>query len=221
MSMQKHGAQSTVTVFIVDDHQLFRQGLKLMLSSDPEFKVVGDTGDGRDGIRQIEKSKPDVAILDISMPGLGGLELAPRIKEVAPRTSIIMVSMYDNPNYVYQAFKVGCKGYVLKSDSTEELKRAIRMAARDETFLSPGISSDFINHLIDKVNASSGMDALLTRREYEVCRLMLQGRSTQQLAEDLCISPKTVRVHLANIMKKLSCQSRTELIIRLQEMEKF
>ncbi len=219
VKLMQPDSSDTIKVFVVDDHQLFREGLKLMLSDDPAIEVVGESGDGQESIRLIGQINPDVDILDIQMPGLGGLELAPRVKNVSPDTAILMVSMYDNPNYVYQAFKSGCKGYVLKSDSADELKRAIHLAARGKIYLSPGISSDFINHLIEMTNISSGADNLLTSREREICRLVVQGRTTQQLAEDLYISPKTVRVHIANIMKKLACQSRSELIIRLKEMD--
>ncbi len=217
--MKYDASNKHITVFIVDDHQLFRQGLKLMLSNEPNMEVIGECGDGRKAIQMIQKLKPDVTILDISMPGLGGLELVPRIKKTTPETEILMVSMYDNPNYVYQAFKAGCKGYVLKSDSSDELKRAIRIAARGESYISPGISSEFIKHMLNRAGTIEGSSSLLTSREQEICRLVLKGYGTQELAEVLFISPKTVRVHLANIMKKLSCKSRTELIIKLQEMQ--
>ncbi|MDH4321207.1 MAG: response regulator transcription factor [Desulfobulbaceae bacterium] len=208
-----------ITIVIVDDHLLFRQSLSTMLANIPEFEVVGATGDGRESLRLIDRLKPTVVILDISMPGLGGLDLAPRIRETGLPTEILMLSMHDNSNYVYRAFKAGCRGYVLKSDSSEELQRAIIAVAKKETYLSPGIASDFIDHLLARAEMGDSPASLLTPREQEICRLVAQGRTTDQLAADLCISPKTVRVHVANVMKKLSCQSRTELALRLQEMD--
>ena len=210
-----------ITIVIVDDHLLFRQSLTTMLANVGGLDVIGATGDGRESLRLIDRLQPKVAILDISMPGLGGLDLAPRIRESAPKTEILMLSMHDNSNYVYRAFKAGCRGYVLKSDSAEELQRAIMVVAQGETYLSPGIASEFIDHLLARAEMSDSPASLLTPREQEICRLVAQGRTTEQLAADLCISPKTVRVHVANVMKKLSCQSRTELALRLQEMERL
>lgn len=210
-----------ISIVIVDDHLLFRQSLTTMLANIPELEVIGATGDGRESLRLIDRLKPMVVILDISMPGLGGLDLAPRIREASPQTEVLMLSMHDNSNYVYRAFKAGCRGYVLKSDSADELHRAITVVARKETYLSPGIASEFIDHLLARAETGDSPASLLTPREQEICGLVAQGRTTDQLAADLCISPKTVRVHVANVMKKLSCQSRTELALRLQEMDKL
>ncbi len=211
----------SISIVIVDDHLLFRQSLTSMLANIPELEVVGTTGDGRESLRLIDRLSPTVVILDISMPGLGGLDLAPRIREVSPQSEILMLSMHDNSNYVYRAFKAGCRGYVLKSDSAEELHRAIIAVTKKETYLSPSIASEFIDHLLARSEMGDSPASLLTPREQEICRLVAQGRTTDQLAADLCISPKTVRVHVANVMKKLSCQSRTELALRLQEMDKL
>lgn len=219
--MTNDNIDQPIAIVIVDDHLLFRQSLTTMLSNIKGFEVVGATGDGRESLRLIDRLRPTIIILDISMPGLGGLDLAPRIREVSPGTEILILSMHDNSNYVYRAFKAGCRGYVLKSDSAEELQRAIISVAGKETYLSPGIASDFIDHLLARAETGDSPASLLTPREQEICHLVAQGRTTDQLAADLCISPKTVRVHVANVMKKLSCQSRTELALRLQEMEKL
>lgn len=209
-----------ISIVLVDDHLLFRQSIKVLLSDMPDFVVVGESGDGRESLLMIEKLQPSVVILDITMSGLGGLELAPGIKKIAPKAKTIMLTMHENPEYVYRAFKVGCQGYVLKSDSADDLAKAIKVVAKGETYLSPGITSDFISHLISKADAGDTSPSLLTPREQEVCSLVAQGRSTEQISADLFISPKTVRVHVANIMAKLSCKTRTELVLRLQEREK-
>jgi NarL family two-component system response regulator LiaR len=207
------------SVIIVDDHQLFRQSLKIMMSNWHNIKIVGETGDWQEGLRIVEKCQPDVAILDISMPGLGGLELAPRIRKVSPTTQIMILSMHGDSNHVFRAFKVGCRGFVLKSDSAEELELAIRTVARRKTFLSPSTSTQFINKLIAKADLETGsLFTELTRREREIARQLLQLRSTREISSDLHISPKTVRVHVTNMMRKLSCNSRDELIHHLKEI---
>jgi len=209
----------TISVVIVDDHQLFRQSLKFMMSKWDNIEIVGETGDWKKSLQIIENSQPDVAILDISMPGLGGLELAPRIRKISPSTQIMILSMHGDSNHVYRAFRAGCRAFVLKSDSAEELEMAIRTVARRKTFLSPSTSSLFINKLIS--DGSETVDSLfgeLTQREQEISRQLVQMRTTADIAKDLHISPKTVRVHLTNVMKKLSCISRDELLCRLKEM---
>ena len=207
------------SVVLVDDHQLFRQSLKIMMSRWNNIEIVGETGDWQESLQIIEKRRPDVAILDISMPGLGGLELAPRIRKISPSTQIMILSMHGDSNHVYRAFRIGCRGFVLKSDSAEELELAIRTVARRKTFLSPSTSSIFINKLVAQADESSNsLFNELTQREQEIARQLLQIRSTGDIANDLHISPKTVRVHITNMMKKLSCNSRDELMYRLKEM---
>lgn len=207
------------SVVIVDDHQLFRQSLKIMMSKWEGIDIVGETGDWQESLKLIEANRPKVAILDISMPGLGGLELAPRIRKISPTTQVMILSMHGDSNHVYRAFKVGCRGFVLKSDSAEELELAIRTVARHKTFLSPSTSSLFINKLITQVDEEEGsLFTELTRREQEISHQLLQHRRTREIARDLHISPKTVRVHITNMMKKLSCNTRNELIESLKEM---
>lgn len=209
----------TTSVVIVDDHQLFRQSLKIMMAKWSGIDIVGETGNWQESLQIIEMRRPNVAILDISMPGLGGLELAPRIRKISPDTQVMILSMHGDSNHVYRAFKVGCRGFVLKSDSAEELELAIRTVARRKTFLSPSTSSMFINKLITQVDEEEGsLFSELTQREQEISYQLFQHRATADIAQDLHISPKTVRVHITNMMKKLSCNSRNELVDRLKEM---
>jgi DNA-binding NarL/FixJ family response regulator len=204
-----------IRVVLVDDHLLFRQSLKVMLSALPGIEVVGETGNGRHSLQLIEKLQPDVAVYDISMDGLGGLELAPMIPAISPATEILILSMHSNADYVRRAFQVKCRGYVLKADSVEELERAIRLTAQGQSYLSPAITTDFISHLLAGEDNNSGR-AVLTPREKTVAGLVEQGRETIEIADELYISPKTVRVHVANIMKKFSCESRADLLIYLK-----
>lgn len=208
-----------ISVVIIDDHQLFRQSLNVMISKWDGITIVGETGNWQEALLLIEKKLPTVVILDISMPGMGGLELAPRIKKCAPNSQIMILSMYGDSNHVYRAFKIGCRGFVLKSDSAEELEMAIRNVARCKTVLSPTASSVFINKLISQnEEGEQSLFAELTTREQEIARQMTQRRSSSEIGKNLCISPKTVRVHTTNIMRKLSCHNREELLFRLKEL---
>ncbi len=206
-----------IRVVLVDDHLLFRQSLKVLLAGLPGIEVVGETGNGRNSLHLIEKLQPDVAVYDISMDGLGGLELAPLIPEISPLTEVLILSMHSDTDYVRRAFQVKCRGYVLKADSIEELERAIRLTASGQTYLSPAISTDFIDHLLNVENNTSAR-VVLTPREKTVAGLVEQGRATNEIADELYISPKTVRVHVANIMKKLSCNSRADLLLYLKSV---
>lgn len=208
-----------ISVVIVDDHQLFRQSLKLMISKWEGIEIVGETGHWQEALDMVEEKLPSVVILDISMPGMGGLELAPKIKKSAPDTQIMILSMYGDSNHVYRAFKIGCRGFVLKSDSAEELELAIRNVARNKMVLSPTASSVFINKMLaSTVEAEEAIFAELTGREQEIARQVKQRRSTSQIGKNLCISPKTVRVHITNVMRKLACNTREELLFRLEEI---
>ncbi len=216
--MNKQGDE-TIRVILVDDHLLFRQSLKVMLSALSGIEVVGETGNGRKSLELIEALQPDVAVYDISMDGLGGLELAPLVPEISPATEILILTMHSNSDYVRRAFQVKCRGYVLKADSVEELERAIRLTARGLSYLSPAIASDFIEHLLTTENKNLPR-AVLTPREETVAVLVEQGRETNEIADELYISPKTVRVHVANIMKKFSCETRTDLMLYLKSAGK-
>ena len=219
--MKAQNATSPLRLLLVDDHLLFRQSLSSMLSTWPEVEVVSESGDGKECLQLVERFQPDVIVLDITMEGRSGLDLAPRIQELAPESKIIILSMHNNVNYVYRALKIGCKGYVLKSDSIDELKKGIKTVGLGKTFLSSGIASDFLDHIINQVECKNNSLSLLTPREKEVCSLLVQGRTTEELADDLCVSPKTIRVHIANLKKKLCCKSRTELILQLRETDEL
>lgn len=219
--MKAHPPASPLRILLVDDHLLFRQSLSSMLSSWPEVEVAGESGDGKECLQLVMQLQPDVIVLDITLEGLSGLELAPRIRDLAPESKIIILSMHHNVKFAYRAFAAGCKGYVLKSDSIEELKKGIQTVGMGKRFLSSGISSDFLDHMITQAEFADTGSSLLTPREKEVCGLLVQGRTTAEMADDLCVSSKTIRVHIANLKKKLSCKSRTELILQLRETEEF
>ncbi|MEW6429678.1 MAG: response regulator transcription factor [Thermodesulfobacteriota bacterium] len=211
-----------IPVIIVDDHKLFRQSLKIMISKWEQIEIAGETGDWQECLRLVQSTRPKVAILDISMPGLGGIELAPRIRKISPLTQVLILSMHGDSNHVYRAFKAGCRGFVLKSDSAEELEAAILTVAKRNTYLSPATSSVFINKLISqKRQLDDSLFSELTQREQEIGRQLIQRRTTTEIGRDLSISPKTVRVHITNMLRKLGCASRDDLRHCLQEMLPF
>ena len=218
--MDEPSGERVITVVLVDDHLLFRQSLMSLMQAWHGIEVVGESGDSKECIRLIGDLRPDVAVLDISMKGLGGIELTSRIREISPKTAVLILTMYESPDYVYRALKQGSRGYIVKADPAEQLETAIRAVARGEIYLSPRAATQFIDSMVlGKSEREDLARPFLTRREQEVCALLIQGRGTEQIAEDLFISPKTVRVHIANIMKKFSCANRTELVLKLSKIE--
>lgn len=207
-----------ITTVLVDDHHLLRQGIVSILSELGDVQVVGQAGDGIEGLRVIDKTKPHVAILDITMKGLSGIEMIPRIKSISPQTRIVMYTMHENADFIQQAMQAGAKGFVLKLDPASELETAIRQVHNGQTYLSATASAKIIDCIITgKDPAGSDEDNALTPREQEISHLIAQGYDTTKIGQILFISPKTVRVHRANIMKKLSCETTSELIVRLRD----
>lgn len=217
--MSPSPSDNQITAVLVDDHDLLRQGIISLLSQLPDVKVVGEAGDAIAGLRVIDKIKPDVAILDITMKGLSGIEMIPRIKSISPRTKIVMYTMHENADYIQQAMQAGATGFVLKFDPATELETAIRQVHSGQNHLSPSASAKVIDSIITgKTSQPEGPQGnTLTPREQEISHLIAQGFDTAKIGRILFISPKTVRVHRANIMKKLSCKTNSELIVRLRE----
>ena len=206
----------TISVILVDDHHLFRESLKMMISEWSDIQIIGEAGDGKRCMELFtELDDITVAILDITMQGPEGLILAEKIKKISPSTEILILTMHDDRDYIYQAFKNGSRGYILKSDSAVELQKAIRTVAGGKTYLSPDIATDFIDDLITRIDIKA-KTFNLSSREQEVCGNLIQGDSTEKIAQQLQISPKTVRVHIANVMKKYHCKTRADLIVRLR-----
>lgn len=208
-----------ITTVLVDDHHLLRQGIVSLLSELRDVKVVGQAGDGIEGLRVIDKTKPSVAVLDITMKGLSGIEMISRIRSISPHTKIVMYTMHENSDFIQQAMQAGAKGFVLKFDPATELENAIRQVCTGQTYLSPTASTKIIDCIITGKDPSMATDdsSALTPREQEISHLIAQGFDTAKIGQVLFISPKTVRVHRANIMKKLSCETTSELIVRLRD----
>ncbi|HOP28059.1 MAG TPA: response regulator transcription factor [Spirochaetota bacterium] len=208
--------KNTITLFLADDHTIFREGLKLIIEDNSSYKVIGEAGDGKEALDSIEKLMPDIAILDISMPTMSGVDVARYLKKYAPEIKIIILSRHNNEEYVKELLKTGVNGYVLKDDAGNDLLRAIEAVMKDTVYLSPGVAtrivSDYISDNPFEKNEESQFK-LLTGREREILKLIAEGKCGNDIAECLRISPRTVKVHRANIMKKLNVHKSSELVV--------
>ncbi len=212
---------SSITTVLVDDHTLLRRGIVSMLAEFKDVEVVGEAGNGVDGLRLIGQKQPNIAILDITMRGMSGIDMIPAIRSISSKTGVVMYSMHDSSDFIQQAMQTGARGYVQKLDPPGELEAAIRQVHAGQTYLSPTVSTKIIDTMISGQQPVDNKQATtLTPREQEIASLIGQGFDTTKVATILFISPKTVRVHRANIMKKMECQTTSELIVRLHDQFK-
>jgi DNA-binding NarL/FixJ family response regulator len=203
-------------LLLVDDHNLFREGLKMIIRRDSQFSVVGEAKDAEDGIRAALRLKPDIVLLDISLPGRGGIDLAREIRAKLPQTRIIIVSMFSRPDLVSEAVEAGAAGYVNKGSSPETLLHGIRVVADGQFYLDGAVSQELLAVLGDKGNKAEGVTnseyAQLSSREQEVLRMIAEGIPSRDIAERLFISVKTVENHRSNILHKLGLKTTVDLV---------
>lgn len=201
-----------IRVLLADDHALVRRGVRLILDREPDLEVVAEAGDGAEAIELARSHEVDLAVLDIAMPRMTGLQAARELVALKPGVRVLMLTMHDNEQYFFQALKAGASGYVLKSVADRDLVAACRAAMRDEPFLYPGAVTALIRHYLDRVRHGEEVpDQLLTAREEEVLKLVAEGHSSKEIAEMLFISIKTVHRHRANLLSKLGLRDRLEL----------
>jgi len=207
-----------VKIFLADDHSILRDGLKMILENEEEFNIVGEAGDGREAYEMIEKLKPDVAILDISMPSMSGIELSRHLKKFLPNMKILILSRHDKDEYIKQVLQFGVEGYILKDDASDELIKAVKEVMKGNLYLSPRLASGMIREVIsmqsegvEEVSEDSPF-GILTPREREVLKLVAEGRNSNEAAEILRISPQTVKTHRVNIMRKLDIHKVNDLV---------
>lgn len=201
-----------ITVYLADDHQVMRQGLRSLFDKETDFEVVGDSGQGMDVVKQVDRLQPTVLVLDLMMDGINGLELTRQVCELSPQTRIVILSTQGNEAYVSEALRAGAKAYVLKDSSFEELVTAIRKAALGQHFLSISLSERMIEAYSQKRDPHADPYETLTTREREVLLLASHGQSNAKIAERLVISRRTVEVHRAKMMHKLSLSNQIELV---------
>jgi two-component system response regulator NreC len=201
------------SIVLADDHQVVRQGVRALLESERGFKVVADAGDGLEAISLVERLKPDVLVVDLMMPGLNGQEVTRRVSKLCPKTRIVVLSMHSSEPYVMEALRNGAAGYVLKDASCADLIHAVREVMAGRRYLSPPLSERAIDAYQDKAKAATwDRYDMLTTRERETLQLVAEGRTNNEIASRLGISPRTAETHRSNLMRKLQLRTHTDLI---------
>jgi DNA-binding NarL/FixJ family response regulator len=204
-----------IRVLLADDHVVIRGGLRALLQQQPDFQIVGEASDGREAVSLAESTKPDVIVMDVSMPNLNGTEAARQIVAKQPDVAIVMLSMHSDESYVLRALKAGARGYLLKEAAENDLLQAIRAVQQGKAFFSPAVSrvlvEDYVRQLQDKDIEDSY--ELLTAREREILQLIAEGKSNKDVANMLNLSVYTVETHRGNIITKLNLHSVAELIL--------
>lgn len=200
-------------VLIADDHDVVRRGLRALLESENGFEVCGEAIDGREAVRKAKQLTPDIAVIDISMPVLNGIEAVGQIRAASPRTEVVIISMHESEDLLRDALKAGARGYVLKSAAGRDLLAAVTALREGKPFFSPAMSEMMLDQYLSKESASKGDGGLrLTRREREIVQLLAEGRTNKEIATALNISIKTALTHRSNILHKLGLHSLPALV---------
>ncbi len=209
----------TKKVVIAEDHTILREGLRALLSFDPNFTIVGEAGDGREAIRCVEKETPDLLLMDLSMPKMNGMDAIREIKKRFPKTRIIALTVHKTEEYILATLQAGADGYVLKDATHDELMTAIKSVLSGKQYLSPDVSGKVIEGYLEgrkTLRSVSSWDNI-SQREREVLKLIAEGYKNKEIADDLCISLKTVEKHRANLMKKLDLHNAAALTVFAME----
>lgn len=202
-----------IRIFLVEDHTILREGLRALLTAEPNFEIIGEAADGREAVRFVEKQVPDLILMDLSMPRMTGMDAIREIKKRYPATKIIALTVHKAEEYLWTTLQAGADGYVLKDATHEELMLAIQNVLKGKTYLSPGVSEKVIEGYLEGKESQipSSTLGLLSQREREVLKLIAEGYKNKEIAADLCISLKTVEKHRANLMKKLDLHNAAAL----------
>ena len=203
--------RTTTRVLLADDHAVVRRGLRLVLDAEPDLEVVAEAGDGAEAVEKALADDIDLAVLDVSMPRMTGIQAAAELARRRPGLRLLMLSMHDNEQYFFESLKAGASGYVLKSAADRDLVEACRATMRGEPFLYPGAVTALIRDHLDHVAGGDEPREILTPRELEILKLIAEAHSSKEIAQMLVISIKTVERHRANILEKLGMRDRVEL----------
>ena len=201
-----------IRLLLVDDHPVVRKGTRDLLDTEHDFQVVGEAASGEEAILKARELTPDVILMDVSMPGMNGIEATKQIKAERPAQNVLVLTSYDDDAYVFALLEAGAAGYLLKNASEAELLGAVRAVAAGESALHPSVARKVLERFSTTSTSSAPLDTL-SPRELEVLRIAATGRTNKEIARDLDISPRTVQVHLANIFSKLGVGSRTEAVL--------
>jgi two-component system response regulator NreC len=211
--LDRKGDHMAVTILLADDHHVMRQGLRMLLDAQEDFRVIAEAGDGLEAVKLTERLKPHVLIVDLMMPGINGLEVARQVSHHSPQTRIIMLSMYGNEPYVLEALKNGAAGYVMKDANAAELLRAVHEVVAGRRYLSPPLSEHAMEAYLQKAqDAVLDLYDTLTTREREVLQLAAEGHTNADIAATLGVSPRTIETHRAHLMHKLELRTQADLI---------
>jgi DNA-binding NarL/FixJ family response regulator len=205
---------SQLNILVADDHTLIVRGLRKILEEQPDWRVVGEASDGREAVRLGTDLNPDVALIDVSMPNLNGVEAAAQLAQQAPAVKVLMLSMYSDEAFVGRALRAGARGYLLKDSADADLVRAVSAVAAGDSFFSPSIASRMLSEYVDRLDGNGSEDRFetLSAREREVFQLVAEGHTNRQIAALLSIKPATVETHRAHIMQKLDLHSTAAIV---------
>ncbi|MBM3156127.1 MAG: response regulator transcription factor [Chloroflexi bacterium] len=205
-----------IKILIADDHAVVREGTRRVLEQEPDLDVVGEAGDGEEAVELTTSLKPDVAIIDISMPKMDGIEATRRIKATCPSVNVLILTAYDDDQFIFSLLEAGAAGYLLKTVRSRELVDAVRAVYSGESVLHPSVARKVLNRFVSASGKAEGKEAssILSEREMEVLKLAAKGLSNQDIADKLCLSIRTVQGHLGHIFNKLQVSSRTEAVVR-------
>lgn len=203
----------SINILIVDDHSVVRQGVRAFMETQPDINVVGEAESGEEAVQLAVEHAPDVVLMDLVMPGMDGVEATRQVKQVSPRTQIIVLTSYHQDEYIFPAIRAGALSYLLKDVGPEELVEAVRRAARGEVVLHPRVAARVVQELHGARQSTPNPFTELSDREMEVLRLIATGLSNAEIAEQLVISEKTVKSHVSNILSKLHLADRTQAAV--------
>ncbi|MBA2284033.1 MAG: response regulator transcription factor [Ktedonobacteraceae bacterium] len=203
-----------IRILLADDHTILRAGLKMMLNAQPDMEVVGEAHDGRQAIHEAQRLQPDIVLMDITMPDINGIEATRQLKKLLPEARVLILTMHENDEYIFQALRAGASGYLLKEAADTDLIYALHIIQSGQFYLSPIAQSVMVGDYLQRVRAGEEKDSYssLTEREREILKLVAEGFTNNKIAERLIISPKTVDTHRTHIMDKLNLHSRAELV---------
>jgi len=205
-------AAARLRVLLVDDHAVVREGIRMVLDAQPQIEVVGEADGGEEAVRLVPTLGPDVVVMDVGMPRLGGIEATRRIRRAHPAVQVVILTAHDNEEYLFETLRAGAVGYILKKAAAIELVAAIEAAARGEPYLYPSVARLLVRDYLQRADAGADPPETLSEREREVLRLVAEGRTNREIADALFLSIKTVQTHRAHVMEKLHLRDRAALV---------